>query len=654
MSTTPTVYCDQFLGNFSLHPYADVILRSSDSRDFRVQKFYVIDSSPVLGEQIMAATSQRCHRVGPEATSEAPCEATTMDGETLLPVVQLPENSIILAALLSFVFPVPSALPPTIGQVLELLSVAQKYEMTNTLVRIRDCVSGRHPNFIRAETALGVYSLAWGYGLFEEALRAAEETLKTPMTIDNYEDKLNIIPIPALCELWNYRLQVLDNLCTDFVTDFSQSEVYKSLANISCVEICESFETPLWLDRYIDSVFEDPTHLDLTTFLLALSSHVSSTGAGTGNFSGGCKHCASIPGKMIRRFWTTLTGFVYRCVKNAGSEFILIQDETDTQSPIDTTMGDPPLPEGLNMQGADVILQSHDLVSFRVHKSILAISSPFFADLFSLPQPPDDTVIDGLPIVQVSEDAELLHSLLTVLYPIPSVIPDSYEKTLALLAALQKYNMDTALPPVRSEIGRQLPTTIEAFRAYAIASSKQLIPEMEIAARFTLDHPMTFEAMADALHLFEGSALHDLVRFRKRCRDNLLSFFERFISGNDSLSKSWYGCRRTKRPHTSLQNDQGILAGWLHALILRHIKSLRAAYTCSLPNHSSLRKEFVAALRAHICETHCPSCSMLYAADGEALHEQLLHRASRARDKEPFRLDAGAPNSSGDLGNTNT
>ncbi|KAH9058184.1 hypothetical protein EDB87DRAFT_941903 [Lactarius vividus] len=116
------------------------------------------------------------------------------------------------------------------------------------------------------------------------------------------------------------------------------------------------------------------------------------------------------------------------------------------------------------MQGADVIFRSSDHVSFRVHKLILAISSPFFTDLFSLPQPPDDEVIEGLPVVQVSEDAELLHGLFTVFYPIPLAIPDSYEKTLALLAASQKYNMTTVLSAVRSEIGRQLPTTEEPYR----------------------------------------------------------------------------------------------------------------------------------------------------------------------------------------------
>ena len=67
MSTTttssPSTPLPDLLGKFSLLPRADIILRSSDSYDFRVQKLYVVDSSPVLGEQIMAVT---CHGEGPE------------------------------------------------------------------------------------------------------------------------------------------------------------------------------------------------------------------------------------------------------------------------------------------------------------------------------------------------------------------------------------------------------------------------------------------------------------------------------------------------------------------------------------------------------------------------------------------------------------
>ncbi len=51
------------LGKFSLPLHADLIIRSCDSHDFRVQKLYVIDSSPVLAERIMATT---CHDVRPE------------------------------------------------------------------------------------------------------------------------------------------------------------------------------------------------------------------------------------------------------------------------------------------------------------------------------------------------------------------------------------------------------------------------------------------------------------------------------------------------------------------------------------------------------------------------------------------------------------
>jgi hypothetical protein len=60
------------------------------------------------------------------------------------------------------------------------------------------------------------------------------------------------------------------------------------------------------------------------------------------------------------------------------------------------------------------------------------------------------------------------------------------------------------------------PRGAEAFTAYAIASTKGLIPEMEYAARLTMNFPMTFEILGEGLRSFEGSALHDLASFRKR------------------------------------------------------------------------------------------------------------------------------------------
>ncbi|KAH9174362.1 hypothetical protein EDB89DRAFT_2149013 [Lactarius sanguifluus] len=612
------------LGTSSLL-HADIILRSSDSHDFQVQKFYVADSSPVLREQIMAASM--CHGVGPEATSGA-SGATTVDGSStdskpLLPVIQLAESHTIISGLLTFVFPVPPVLPPTIEQILDLLSVAQKYEMTTTLIRIRDCASRRDPPFICPETALQVYSLAHEYGLLEEACQAAEETLKSPMTIQGFRDKLNMIHGAALSDLWKYRQQVLANLKVGLHNEFNRSGLCQILAGLDCVATNNTRTTsriPQWVDTYLNGLEGDPASFDHTTLHLALSSHVY-----TGN---GCGHCALIPGKTIRDIWTALTAVLHKGIRKARSDFLLTQGETRSQSSTLATMGALPPPEGLNMQGADVILRSSDLVSFRVHKSILAISSPFWNDLFSLPQPLDDEVIEGIPVVHMAEDTEMLHSLLT------------------------KYNMTTVLSTIRSEIGRQLPTTEAAFRAYAIAYSNQLIPEIEIMARFTLDHPMTFEAIADILPLFEGSALSDLVRFRKRCRDNLVSFFEGFLNGSDSLSRIWSGCRKTKRPPSMFQYNNTTLAGWLRDPILQHTASLKETYSNTLPNFSSLRKEFIAALRTHVSVNNC-SCSTLCATEGEAFYDQFYRRILKAQDKEPFRLDAGPSNTgtSGDLGN---
>ncbi|ETW75378.1 hypothetical protein HETIRDRAFT_456000 [Heterobasidion irregulare TC 32-1] len=39
---------------------------------------------------------------------------------------------------------------------------------------------------------------------------------------------------------------------------------------------------------------------------------------------------------------------------------------------------------------ADVILRSSDNTDFRVYENILSLASPFFRELFSLPQPPDE------------------------------------------------------------------------------------------------------------------------------------------------------------------------------------------------------------------------------------------------------------------------
>ena len=119
----------------------------------------------------------------------------------------------------------------------------------------------------------------------------------------------------------------------------------------------------------------------------------------------------------------------------AEPAFSLVGEREDLESQINSAT--PPL-EPIELPDANFIIQSSDNVNFRVHKSVLALASPFFKDLLSLPQPSDSETIDGLPVVQLSENSELLNSLVTMLYPVPMAIPNSYEKVLYFLVTYQR------------------------------------------------------------------------------------------------------------------------------------------------------------------------------------------------------------------------
>ena len=163
------------------------------------------------------------------------------------------------------------------------------------------------------------------------------------------------------------------------------------------------------------------------------------------------------------------------------------------------------------------MVRSSDQVNFRVHKSVLAMSSPFFEDMLSLPQPPDGEIVDGLPVVELSEDAGVLNCLISLFYPISPVIPGSYQKVFALLAACQKYDMVSIQSYIRAEIQRGIypaPVAAEAFTAYAIASSMGLVSEAENAARLTVGQPLTFESLGEGLRSFNGQSMCELIRYR--------------------------------------------------------------------------------------------------------------------------------------------
>ena len=308
-------------------------------------------------------------------------------------------------------------------------------------------------------------------------------------------------------------------------------------------------------------------------------------------------------------------------------------------------------PRYTDMLNADVILRSSDLVNFRVHKSILATSSPFFGDLFSLPQPSDHEVDHDLPVVYMSEDAVVLNSLVTMLYPVLPEIPDSDDKILTLLAACQKYDMTAVQSSVRAEVSRRRllsPTGAESFRLFAAASRKRLIPEMKAAAHLTLGYPMTFEYLGEALRSFEGWALLDLSRYRRCCRSGITSCFKALSDSRSESTNIWVGCPTTWRSvrGTLGEGDDGGLPVWLDEIFSAKIFQRLNAFASPLVTPSSFREEYLKALRGHVSVKDCTFCMTTHTMTGEDFCVEIENKLVRAWDVQfSFRIELPASKS---------
>jgi len=624
---------------------ADIILHSHDSHNFRVPKSYIVNTSPVL-EQLI------------QRVLDPPDE---IHGEASLPVVQLPESGAILHSLLTFIFPVTPLVPSTTEKAMELLSVAQKYQMDSVLAHIRLSLERQNPSSTNRDTAFHSYSLAQKYGLHQEALQAARTILNYPMNIEDLEDQLDIVQGASLHELWKYNEKVRSILASD-LNEFRMSSARGTLTGLNCVELSTS-GIPCWLDDYIGSIGDAINLFDFIEFNTAMARH---TEAESGN--SGCK-CVLMPGQTIRNFWEALSSVIDGIFEKvhkidvdelltrltslqAESALSLVKERDDSQTKVNPTTL---LSQPLDIPDANIIIRSSDLVNFRVHKSVLAMTSPVFSELLSLPQPSDSESIDGLPVVQLSEDAELLNSLVSILYPVWLVIPNSYEKVLYLLAACQKYEMVQVQSFIHAEVNRgsfPAPVGTEAFRAYAIASSKGLIPEMKRTARLTLDHPMTFETLGEALRLFDGCALRDLIRFRKRCRDNLVKCLESFLKVHaPGPSSIWVGCPSvmptrhdmglfsTRRPD-DMWNMPGpvvlhqvqqprVLPSWLCQLLSQNNDLKLQAFTQPLIIPSNIRGEYLTALQSH---SGCGFCFRVHGMKGSTFCAELESKLAEARD----------------------
>ena len=121
---------------------------------------------------------------------------------------------------------------------------------------------------------------------------------------------------------------------------------------------------------------------------------------------------------------------------------------------------------------------------FRVHKFILSLASPVFKDMFTLPQPPDQTLNKQRQpsVVDVLDPPEILDTILRLIYPGVEPPKITNLRTLtALLSAADKYDITSIYPVLRGTLKTFLPRA--SFGVYAVACRFGFSEEMKEAAR---------------------------------------------------------------------------------------------------------------------------------------------------------------------------
>ena len=163
---------------------ADIILRSSDQVEFLVYKVILSKASPVF--KTMFSLPQ-------------PATDTTQNSR---PIVDLAENSKVLATVLSAIYPHTSvaADPLSLDGLIATLDAAKKYDMVTALRRLMDstCTEPLRNSPVEA------FCVAYSHELREAAQIAARASLKDRLTLEDIEDKLQYINGPAIHRLWKF------------------------------------------------------------------------------------------------------------------------------------------------------------------------------------------------------------------------------------------------------------------------------------------------------------------------------------------------------------------------------------------------------------------------------------------------------------------
>lgn len=258
---------------------------------------------------------------------------------------------------------------------------------------------------------------------------------------------------------------------------------------------------------------------------------------------------------------------------------------------------------------ADVILRSCDNVDFKVFKSFLSFSSPFFKDMFTLPQLPEGNnsseIKDGLPVITVTEESKTLERLLLLCYPTNTPVLDVLGDVRTLLDAGIKYSINRVEKWARECL--MLPKFVDSvpIRVFAIAYRYRLQEEAKTAFMATFGSPPVLEqAIEKDLDHITGTQLYRIMQYQQHCASAASK-----LTADFSWIKRrfcWFQCPQCRMGWIETGSDiyetETSLSRWWDA----HMKRVAAALadgTWGKKMHETLTEE--AAREAAKCKGTC-------------------------------------------------
>jgi hypothetical protein len=134
------------------------------------------------------------------------------------------------------------------------------------------------------------------------------------MTIEDFDNKLDIMSGASLYELWKYYGRVRAILASG-LTEFRMNCARGTLTGLLCTEFSSS-QIPSWLDQYIESIGKTPSLFDSAELYIVMARHIKDKAQDPN-----CK-CVSIPGQTIRNFWKALASVVDGSFKKVSMDHV--------------------------------------------------------------------------------------------------------------------------------------------------------------------------------------------------------------------------------------------------------------------------------------------------------------------------------------------